>query len=440
MKRNWILCLLLVLALLLLAGCSIRTVEDMYKLPKRSEEFTNLQSVMDQAMAGLDYSAPISGEHQQTVQMSDLDGDGNVEYILFAKGSAEKPLQIFIFSGDGESYALVDTIECSGTAFEQVEYVRMNDRAGYELVVGRQVSEDVLRSVSVYSMVDGQMEQLMTANYSKFLCSDMDSDGSSDLLILRPDDSASNSGVAELYSAEGDSMTRSAQVNMSAPADKIKRIILGKLHGGLTAAFVASHVEPNAIITDVYAVVDGTFTNVSFSNESGTSVQTLRNYYVYADDIDNDGILELPSLITMRLPLDEKSAENQHIIRWYSMTPKGEEVDKMYTYHNFVGGWYLQLDDRIAERIAVSQKGNSYEFGVWDPEYTTFERLMTGYVLTGQKREEQAREDNRFVVYRSESTVYAAKLEVASSAYGITKDSVIKAFHLILQDWNTGET
>ena len=440
MKRKWILCLLPVLASLLLAGCNIRTVEDMYKLPKRSEEFTNLQSVMDKAMTGLEYSAPISGEHQQTVQMSDLDGDGNVEYILFAKGTADKPLQIFIFSGDGESYALVDTIECSGTAFEQVEYVRLNDRPGYEMVVGRQVSDEVLRSVTVYTMAGGQMEQLMTANYSKFLCSDMDTDGYSDLLILRPDDSASENGVAELYSADGDTMARSEQVNMSAPADKIKRIILGKLHGGLTAAFVASHVEPSAIITDVYAVVDGVFTNVSFSNESGTSVQTLRNYYVYADDIDSDGILELPSLITMRLPINEKTTEDQYIIRWYAMTAEGGEVNKLYTYHNFVGGWYLELDNENAERIAVSQKGNSYEFGVWDKEYKTFEKLMTVYVLTGQKREEQAHEDNRFVLHRSESTVYAAKLEVASSAYDMTKDNVIKAFHLILQDWKTGET
>lgn len=440
MKRKWIWCIFPVLAVLLLSGCNIRTVEDMYRLPKRSEEFTNLQSVMDDAMTGFEYSAPISGEHQQTVQMADLDGDGSVEYILFAKGTSDKPLQIFIFAGDGEAYGLVDTIECNGSAFEQVEYVRMNGRPGYELVVGRQVSDQVLRSVSVYSMFDGQMEQLMTANYSKFLCSDMNNDGRSELLILRPDDSDSENGVAELYSEDNGTMARSAQVNMSAPADKIKRIILGKLEGGVTAAFVASHVEPSAIITDVYAVVDGTFTNVSFSNESGTSVQTLRNYYVYADDIDDDGILELPSLITMRLPLDSKSTEDQYIIRWYSMTADGQEVNKMYTYHNFVGGWYLQLDDLIAERIAVTQMGNSFAFGVWDPEYTTFEKLMTIYVLTGQKREEQAYEDNRFVVYRSDSTVYAANLEVASSAYDMTKDSVIGNFNLILQDWKTGET
>ena len=65
---------------------------------------------------------------------------------------------------------------------------------------------------------------------------------------------------------------------------------------------------------------------------------------------------------------------------------------------------------------------------------------MTIHMLTGQKREEVAQEGNRFVVYRGESVVYAANLEVASAAYNMTKDSLINAFHLILQDWKTGET
>ena len=438
MKPKWIWILLPVLAVLLLGGCS-SSVYDMYRLPKRSEEFTNLQSVMDEAMVGLEYCAPISGEHQQTVQMADLDGDGEDEYILFAKGSAEKPLQIFIFAGDGDQYRLADTIDCNGTAFDQVEYVRMNGQPGYEIVVGRLVSDQVVRSVSVYSMVGGQMEQLLTANYSKFLCHDLDSDAMSELLILRPGDSDSDNGVAELYSFDAGVMNRSAEVNMSAPADKIKRIILGKLEDGRTAVFVASDVESSAIISDVYAVVDGQFLNVSFSSESGTSVQTLRNYYVYADDIDNDGILELPSLITMR-SVQKNTAQDQYIIRWFSMTSDGKEVDKMYTYHNFVGGWYLQLDSALAHRFCADQKGNSYEFSIWNEEGTKAEKLMTIYMLTGQKREELAVEGNRFVVHRGESTIYAANLEVASAAYAITKDSLINAFHLILQDWKTGET
>ncbi len=438
MKQKWIILLLIAVALLLCACNS--TVYEMYQLPKRSEEFANLQAVMDKTMTGFEYSAPISGEHQQTVQMADLNGDGNVEYILFAKGSAEKPLQIFIFSETDGAYQLVDTISCNGTAFEQVEYIAMNERPGYEIVVGRQVSDQVLRSVSVYTMVDGQIEQVLTANYSKFLCQDFDNDRFTELLLLHPDIADSENGVAELYSIKNGEVLRSTQVKMSAPADKIKRIITGKLQDGIPAAFVASDVNGSAIVTDVYALVNGEFTNVAFDNEPGTSVQTLRNYYVYADDIDEDGILELPSLITMEMPRDTQTVSDQYIIRWFAINSDGSEVNKMYTYHNFVGGWYLQLDDTLAPSFSVQQKGNAFEFGLWDKERTQVQRLMTIYALTGQKREELALEGNRFVIFRGESTVYAADLEGISSAYDITKESLIAAFHLIRQDWKTGET
>ena len=68
------------LAALLLSGCGMRTVHELYQLPKRSEENNNLQSVIDSVMNGLEYCAPLSGEHPQTVQMADLDGDGVQEY------------------------------------------------------------------------------------------------------------------------------------------------------------------------------------------------------------------------------------------------------------------------------------------------------------------------------------------------------------------------
>ena len=440
MCKKWKLFFALTVVFLLLTGCNVSTVEDLYAVPKRSQEFTNLQSVMEKAMSDLEYSSPQSGEHQQTLQMADLDGDGKDEYLLFAKGNAEKPLKILIFSGAGKSYKLLDTIESNGSAFDQVEYIRMNDRPGYELVVGCQVSDQVLRNVSVYTMVGGQMESVLTDNYSKFLCTDLDSDLLSEVFLLKPDSSNADSGVAMLYSFKDGTVERSQEVGMSRPADKIRRIMVGKLNGGETAVFVASDVSESAIITDVYAVVNNQLTNVSLSNESGTSVQTLRNYYVYADDIDNDGVLELPSLITMKKPGENAASADQYIIRWYAMTVDGAEVDKMYTYHNFVGGWYLELNRDLASRFTVTQKGSSYEFSLWDEAFVTAERFMNVYVLTGQKREEQAVTDNRFVLHRGESTIYAANLEVASAAYGMDKAGLINSFHLIVQDWKSGET
>ena len=429
-----------VLAVLLLTGCSMRTLDELYRVPKRSEEYNDLQSAIDRHMGDREYCAPLSGENLQTVQMADLDGDGTQEYLLFAKSVSDKPLQILVFVLKDGEYVLSDTIQSTGSAFDVVEYARMDDKPGYELIVGCQISDQVARSVCVYSFQGGKAVQLLTANYTKFVPYDINADGRSELMVLHPGESDEANGLAELYYYASGAMERSNQASMSESADRLKRIVAGKLHGGQPAVYVASAVGESAIITDVFAMVDGHFTNVSFSNESGTSVQTLRNYYVYADDIDDDGVVELPDLITMRSPMDMNIATMQYLIRWYAMTAIGDEVEKVYTYHNFQGGWYMTLDSRWASRVAVLQQGSAYEFYVWDESFTSAQKLMTVYTLTGSDREEQALLDNRFVLFKGDAVLYAANLDVFSAAYGITQDTLIKSFHLIHQDWKTGET
>lgn len=435
---NRIICLLLALTLLL-SGCTVQSVTELYRPPKRSDEYNQLQSAMDSAMDGLSFCPPLAGENRQTVQQSDLDGDGEPEYLLYAKGSDEYPLRVLIFDRrDDEGYVLLDTLRLGGASFDQVEYLQMDERPGMELVVGCQVSEQVLRAVSVYTFSGGQLQQLVTSNYTKFFHCDPDGDKLSELLLLCPDSGEGNRGVAVLYGMDKGVMERSQEAPMSCPVENLKRVITGRLHGGGEAVFVGSAVEENAIITDVYAVVDGVFRNITLSADAGMSVQTLRNYYVYADDIDNDGVVELPDLITMPQPEEAVFAQRQDLIRWFALTQEGTPVDKLYTFHDFVGGWYLELGSDWAERVSVAQNGNAFDFYLWNGDEAV--KIFTVYAFSGQSRDEQAVSDNRFVLYRGESITYAAYMEVASGALRLSQEDLINSFQLIRQDWKTGET
>ena len=430
MKKQMILVLLAVSVLL--SACQIPTVDEMYRVPKRPQSYNDLQSVMDEAVGTMEYSAPRAGENQQTVQMADLDGDGIRECLLYAKGGGDKPLQILIFAQQESGYVLLDTVGCAGSSFDLVEYVQMDGIGGMEIVVGCKISQQVPRSVSVYTLSDGTIHQVLSANYTKFLSCDLDSDGLMELMVLRPGDPASDNGIAELYGIEKGDVVRSNEIKLSCPAEKLKRVITGRLHGGMPAVFAASAVDDNAIITDVYTLLDGEFTNIS------SGEQTLRNGLMYADDIDEDGEVELPALIPMK-PQQPANGDKQYLIRWYAIGPNGSEADKLHTYHNYTGGWYLELDSQWCERISVKQDGNAYGFYLWDGDDQQTRKIFSIYVLTGQDREEQAVQYNRFAVYKSESVIYAARLEVASGALRITQDDLINSFHLIQQAWKTGE-
>ena len=215
MKKK-ILLLLLTLLVSLLTGCGYQTVEQMYCIPRRTEEYTLLQKTIEDAMEGLEFASPTYGDNQQVVQSADLDGDGKQEYIVFARGNSEKPLKILVFheAGDG-AYVLMEMLQMNGAAFEQVDYVDMDGKPGSELVVGRRLSDQMMRVAAVFSFADGQSEQLINTIYAKFFTADMDANGSADLLVLREGETDVSSGSAVLYIYENSGILRSKEIRLS---------------------------------------------------------------------------------------------------------------------------------------------------------------------------------------------------------------------------------
>ncbi len=430
---------LLLTLMVQLCGC-VMTVDQMYVPPRRSESYLNLHSVMDEVMGDLDYCAPLTGENQQSVQMVDLTGDAVEEAVLFTRGTDEHPLKVFVFTQEEEQYRLLTTIESTGTGFDQVEYAQMDGQPGFEMIIGRQVSDQVLRNVTVYRFPEGQPEQMMTVNYQKFLSLDLNEDSLGDLFVLRPGLTETDCGVVELYSMADGTVQRSAEVKLSQPVDQLKRIMTGALYGGQKAVFVASTVDQNTIVTDVYAIVDGNLANVSVSNESGTSVKTVRNYYVYADDIDHDGELELPALIAMRSPEQAASTEREHLIRWYAIAADGSEVNKRFTYHNYLEGWYMELGEAFVNRLCVIPvSAGHYSFCMWSTSGDNLEELWSVHTLTGDARSAEAVENDRFLLTKTETVAYAARISPAGMDLGVTRQQLTDAFFLIQKDWKTGE-
>ncbi len=433
--------LISVLLLAVLLGGCMQTVDQMYCPPKRSDAYNDLQSAMDSALNGLSYAAPVSGENQQSVQMADLDGDGVNEYLLFAKSTqAENPLRIFVFHNIDGKFENTDTVECNGSAFDQVEYADLDGNGGMEIIVGRQISDQVIRSVSVYTLNGRELTQQMTVNYARFLTVDMNGDGLRELFVLRPGQTEADNGAAELYSMKNSTMERYNEVEMSQPVDSLKRILVGKLQGGQVAVYTACAVGETALTTDVFALNGELLLNVGHTTESDTGVQTLRNFYVYADDIDDDGVVELPRLITMQGTKAADGQDTNQLICWYALDRDGNEHIKMYTYHNFVGGWYMQLGNDWADRVAVIVQSNEYALHIWDKAGINSQKIAAVYVLSGQNREEQAAAGGNIILHRTDTVVYVATLEPYAKNFGLDEQTVKNSFRLIQHDWKTGET
>ena len=424
-----------------LSGCGMQAMNQLYCMPRRPDSFYSLQNAVDSAMQDMEYCAPLTGANQQAVQTADLDGDGTMEYLLFARGNGEKPLNIFIFRYQDDAYILDQTISFSGSAFEQVDYVQLDNVGGMELIVGCQVSEQLTRSVSVYSYREGKMAQVLGTNYNRILTNDFNGDGIPELLVIRSGALETDNAIAQLYGFAGGEVNKSVEVEMSQPVSHLKRMVAGKLEDGAPAVYVASNVDQFAVVTDVLALQNKKFTNISREDKES---QTVRKYSVYADDVDQDGVLEMPCLLHPATLFQEKTLEREWIILWYSMDSYGNKTDKAYSFHNFDRGWSIRLESPVAPETIVTvdridQNSVSYQFGTWDSKEHQARVYMTVYELEGPDREEEAAQDNRFVLQRTESVVYAARMETVCAEYGITQDSLIRSFGFLNNEWIMGK-
>ena len=98
--------ILIVLAYLALAlglcGCSLETsAENLFTLPQVPVEYTGLANTLNTYLeSGYEYITPSSGNNIQSLQMIDMDGDGEKEAVAFFRHTARRqPPEDPVFPG-----------------------------------------------------------------------------------------------------------------------------------------------------------------------------------------------------------------------------------------------------------------------------------------------------------------------------------------------------
>ncbi|MBR4308778.1 MAG: hypothetical protein IKT58_04190 [Oscillospiraceae bacterium] len=437
MKKLTLLLLSLVLAAVA-SGCVLDPAEDLYAVPLQPESFYDLQTEVEKLIAdGTTYCPPTAGENQQTVQLVNLDGDKVEEAVVFLKSHGDAPLSVCIFDRKGENYSLVDRNYGTGYAFDCVWYATLDHKPGMEIILGRKIGEGVPQVLNVYTLEDGSLVELMSTDYAEFTVADLDGDNSCEIISFCADGDAQN-GVAEYYRWTDGELLRAKESNLSAPVSAIKRIISGKMCANVPAVFVGSAYGENLLITDIFALQDGTFRNMTMHEEGDFRVETLREYYVYSGDIDEDGYIELPQIQALDPIEGDENSENQSLIIWFNLLQNGTQQKKCVTYHNYSAGWYVLIPEELRDTVAVTRlsgHGSHQIYSFVDQESGKELFAITAYDTDSA---EQDMEDHGMELLTQKGDItYGCRYEKNRN---LTLQDLREMFHFIRVDWNTGET
>jgi hypothetical protein len=444
-KRTLLLLAGVLLTMTALTGCSMPKLslnpQDMYALPTLSAKYTELNTQLNAILeGGAEYAAPTSGANIQTVQLVDLDGDSRKEAVAFFRNSNdEKPLKIYIFAAEGDSYVQTDLIEGSGTGIYSVAYLDLDGDGRKELLIGWKATAD-LQVLEVYALRSGGATALIRSDYVKYTAADLDLDQRQELVILRVNNEGES--VADYYNWQSDgslSSQSSARVSSTmAELSQQGKVTKGTLKGEIPALFVTGVTDLPGAVTDILAVRNGELYNIVLSSATGVSGEIDPYCGLYPTDINNDDRTEVPH------PVLSEDGRLQRV-DWCYYDSSGEPFAVMYTYHDMDDGWYLQLPESWVGQVYVSRSAGTdeasvtfYALGDDGQESVPILRISA---LTGNSREVKAARGDRFLLSRQMETIYTAELPDSDGVwpYAMTEDEIRTAFNLIVTEWSTGD-
>ncbi len=427
---------LLALLLLLLGGCGMEgSVDKLYSLPQMADEYLELQRAIDGVLSsGAVYSAPVDGVHRQSVQLCDLNGDGEEEAVAFFSTSGEKPLKIYLFRRSEGKYERAAVIEGAGSSIESIDYEDMDGDGWMEAIVGWGMGGD-LKMLEVYTLKGFQLASIAAADYSRYLTADMNGDGRRELLAVRRG-TAEAAGSVTLYSVAGDGETFSATEKLSAGLDGITKLGVGALKDRPCALFVEGSCQ-GGLVTDILTYEDEVLKNITLNQSTGVSEGTLRSSTAAFQDLLADGSCLIP--IPRVLPAQGETV--YRVLDWYGYNSRGKRTIVTTTYHNYSDSWYLILPDswgEISLRREDSDVGErAVVFSFWNGEGSPVTDFLVIYTLSGENRRELADREGRSVIRSGGETIFAAELRFTPAEWpeGPDLNWLRQNFRPIYSEW-----
>ena len=412
--------------------------DGLLSLPRLPEEYVGLQKLYDEILAeGAAYVSAKSGANRQSVQLADFDSDGENEVVSFFK-NADGTFSVYIHKKFDETYFEIGKADGVGKNIRSVDYINMNAMGELALLVTWDLEDSLQSALSVYSVRDGEMQNVLDLQYLSYYVTDMDLDAQDDIIAVSRDSGEQFNSVA-MYSFDGSKCEVKGKTQLSIESDKVVNMVAGLTTSGKRAVYIDSSTLESEYVTDIiYCQNDGALMNESIDTESGSANVTKRHINVYSSDIDNDGIVEVPLAKMFTGYTDPLSSDTRWKINWSEIETGKIVNNSMNTFHNSLEGWFFILPEKwdtdvsaaIVNESNVSQTTFFVPYEISDDNYSMLydetNSLVTIYAVSADNADTFIRKNRDVTIIKeTETTVYGYKVyDNGMSKYAVTAEDV----------------
>lgn len=321
---------------LLLSACSSFqfNLTDLMQAPKLSEDQAEIYEALTDAVGVSDVQLkyPKSGAYRSAFVMFDLDADGEKEALVFYNmPSWGGNVRIMILDHQQEKWVSVYDAVGEGTDITEVDFRILTSSGRYCLMIGWEQGTSENTNISVYDYTGGQLRVLFESEYSQMLIEDIDQDGVQEIL-LGVFKASAKMGSIRLINDTDEGLQPVSRVVMDNTITKFLGIDIGFLSEDQTAVFVDAYTSSTQIVTEIMVYTEeGRL--VPLSGHAGDLDRLLvRELPVRCEDIDGDGILEIPVSLNEYNEEEREDDNRKNMIQYVRLSnPEALEMLKVET-------------------------------------------------------------------------------------------------------------
>lgn len=315
--------LLVAVVCLTLSGCdfNIASVDSLMRPPKLSGDSSLLQEAFENSVnysESVIMKTPMSGDNRSSYLFYDLDNDETQEaFVFYSDPAVEDVAYVSAFKKIDNNWSCVSNIKGRGEDIYEVNFADINGDGVKEIVISWNSTSQVElanfsdfgssrnRTMTIYSYNGSAFTLIKTEVFTKAFVDDLNGDNADELFVLNIDLSnqtkntigriISFNSAYEVVNEEEFTITGMLEI-LNIVTDNY--ITEDEVH---TRLYIDGLISETGVLTEVIDIAHSDFTINLPLYESNVSEApfTLRDVRTSSRDIDNDGIVEIPTLETL---------------------------------------------------------------------------------------------------------------------------------------------
>lgn len=367
--------LLLVISIvpvLALSGCTnlAISVESLLTPPRMSSEQTEIyQALINSKGNNIRLKYPKSGDYLSAFVVQNIDDEPTEEAIVFYQSSNktdENTLRINFLDYENEQWVSVYDVPATGTEIECVMFEQFSGSNKINIIFGCSGINQTDKVISIYNYESRIPTEIYRGTYSYVDVFDPDNDGENELFFV-----TYNAGLgystANLLAWQDNVFTLLSSCPLNAAASSFSSIKIGKVAENDIALFLDFVRGDGSYGTEVLFCNGKNLVNPQVTtniNRRTNSITPILSCF----DIDNDGIVEIPS--TTPLPGYENltKPEQMYRVTWYNIVDRFTLQKKFTTLFNSKGNYIFKMPTRWdgLVTITISSDGRTIDFVQYD--------------------------------------------------------------------------